>query len=54
MRCNEFARHKQCTVAPSRLKQEGIKCRSIRQYANEFIITFPKAYYSGFNYGISM
>lgn len=38
---------------PGRVKKAGVRVYACDQRANEFVITFPKAYHSGFNQGVS-
>jgi hypothetical protein len=38
---------------PGRLKAAGVRVFSCDQRANEFVITFPKAYHAGFNHGMN-
>ncbi|GAA6027065.1 hypothetical protein JCM8097_006083 [Rhodosporidiobolus ruineniae] len=40
-------------MSPGRLKQHGVRVYAVDQRPNEFIITFPKAYHSGFNHGFN-
>ncbi|GAA5848654.1 hypothetical protein JCM8547_004585 [Rhodosporidiobolus lusitaniae] len=40
-------------MSPGRLKQHGVRVSAIDQRPNEFIITFPRAYHSGFNHGFN-
>eukprot|EP00475_Leptophrys_vorax_P045220 TRINITY_DN9318_c0_g1_i2.p1 TRINITY_DN9318_c0_g1~~TRINITY_DN9318_c0_g1_i2.p1 ORF type:complete len:406 (-),score=58.87 TRINITY_DN9318_c0_g1_i2:538-1713(-) len=49
--CGEFLRHKSCLISPVLLRSLGIPVYQIRHYAGEFIITWPRAYHSGFNFG---
>lgn len=50
-RCPAFLRHKMTLIAPSILAKQSIPYSKVTQHENEFIITFPYAYHSGFNYG---
>jgi jumonji domain-containing protein 2 len=52
-RCPAFLRHKMTLIAPSMLTKQSIPYSKVTQYENEFIITFPYAYHSGFNYGFN-
>lgn len=38
---------------PGRVQKAGVRVFAVDQRANEFVITFPKAYHSGFNHGVS-
>lgn len=38
---------------PGRLREAGVNVYAANQRAGEFIITFPQAYHSGFNHGVS-
>jgi hypothetical protein len=49
--CGEFLRHKDCLISPVLLRSLGIPVYQTRHYAGEFIITWPKAYHAGFNFG---
>ncbi|POY70604.1 hypothetical protein BMF94_6382 [Rhodotorula taiwanensis] len=40
-------------MSPGRLKKHGVRCYVVDQRPNEFIITFPRAYHSGFNHGFN-
>ncbi|GAA5928683.1 hypothetical protein JCM10213_002531 [Rhodosporidiobolus nylandii] len=40
-------------MSPGRLKKHGVSVYAVDQRPNEFIITFPKAYHSGFNHGFN-
>lgn len=51
--CPEFIRHKECIVSPAKLRAAGITTIQTRQYPGQFIITWPKAYHQGFNYGLN-
>lgn len=52
--CKEFLRHKTFHASPSLLEQKGIKVNRIVHNQNEFMITFPYGYHSGFNYGYNV
>lgn len=52
-RCPAFLRHKMSIISPSILHQQSIPFCKIAQNQGEFIITFPYAYHSGFNYGFN-
>mmetsp|Transcript_28994 Transcript_28994/g.40393 ORF Transcript_28994/g.40393 Transcript_28994/m.40393 type:complete len:599 (+) Transcript_28994:11-1807(+) len=51
--CTEFLRHKKCLVTPNLLKGHGLPVHRTVQEEGEFIITFPKAFHAGFNYGFN-
>ncbi|KAK4058769.1 hypothetical protein OIO90_000215 [Microbotryomycetes sp. JL221] len=40
-------------MSPGRLKSHGCRVYALDQRPNEFIITFPRAYHSGFNHGFN-
>ncbi|GAA5948514.1 hypothetical protein JCM21900_002735 [Sporobolomyces salmonicolor] len=40
-------------MSPGRLKKNGVRVYAVDQRPNEFIITFPRAYHSGFNHGFN-
>lgn len=52
--CKEFLRHKSIIVSPKLLNENGIPVNKIVHYQNEFIITFPNGYHSGFNYDFNL
>ena len=52
-RCPAFLRHKMTLISPSILAKQSIPYSKVTQHENEFIITFPYAYHSGFNYGFN-
>ncbi|PWN54457.1 hypothetical protein IE53DRAFT_323024, partial [Violaceomyces palustris] len=41
-------------MSPDKLKKEGVRVYAVDQRANEFVITYPKAYHSGFNQGYNL
>ncbi|XP_074659174.1 uncharacterized protein LOC141911951 [Tubulanus polymorphus] len=51
--CSAFLRHKMSIISPSILKQYSIPFNKITQYENEFMITFPFGYHSGYNHGFN-
>jgi histone demethylase JARID1 len=40
-------------MSPGRLRDAGVKVYAANQRAGEFVVTFPQAYHSGFNHGVS-
>lgn len=52
--CKEFLRHKMFMVKPDVLERNGIRCNRIVHRQNEFMITYPYGYHSGFNYGYNL
>ncbi|KAL6945361.1 hypothetical protein ACO0QE_002812 [Hanseniaspora vineae] len=52
--CKEFLRHKTFHCNPKYLQEKGLTVNKIVHYPNEFIITFPYGYHSGFNYGYNL
>lgn len=40
-------------MSPGRLKKHGVRVYAADQRPNEFIITFPRGYHSGFNHGFN-
>ncbi|CAO1622505.1 unnamed protein product [Jaminaea pallidilutea] len=40
-------------MSPAKLKKEGVRVYACDQRANEFVVTYPKAYHSGFNQGFN-
>ncbi|TKY85711.1 hypothetical protein EX895_005251 [Sporisorium graminicola] len=46
--------HLTTMMSPEKLKKEGVRVVACDQRANEFVVTFPKAYHSGFNHGFNL
>lgn len=46
--------HLTTMMSPEKLKKEGVRVVACDQRPNEFVITFPKAYHSGFNHGLNL
>ncbi|PWZ02363.1 PLU-1-domain-containing protein [Testicularia cyperi] len=46
--------HLTTMMSPEKLRKEGVRVYACDQRANEFVITFPKAYHSGFNHGLNL
>lgn len=40
-------------LSPSVLKSEGVPVHRVVQHSGEFVLTFPRAYHSGFNCGFN-
>jgi len=55
-RCKEFIRHKTTMMDPYLLKRKipDLKIHKIVQNPGEFVVTFPAAYHSGFNWGLNI
>lgn len=51
--CDQFMRHKSCTVSPFKLHAQGIRVNKLVQHQNEFVVTFPRGYHAGFNMGFN-
>jgi len=51
--CDQFMRHKACTVSPFKLHSEGIRVNKLVHHQNEFVVTFPRGYHAGFNLGFN-
>ncbi|XP_056270042.1 lysine-specific demethylase 4A isoform X2 [Pseudoliparis swirei] len=49
--CQAFLRHKMTLISPSILKKYGIPFEKVTQEAEQFIVTFPFGYHTGFNHG---
>ncbi|CAO1625603.1 unnamed protein product [Sympodiomycopsis kandeliae] len=41
-------------MSPDKLVKEGVRVYACDQRANEFVVTYPKAYHSGFNQGFNL
>ncbi|KAI3626144.1 hypothetical protein CBS9595_001505 [Malassezia furfur] len=41
-------------MSPALAKREGVRTYACNQRPNEFVLTFPKAYHSGFNHGFNL
>lgn len=52
--CSEFLRHKTFLASPKFLEKNNIKVNKITHNENEFMITYPYGYHSGFNYGYNL
>ncbi|KAJ1041154.1 hypothetical protein NDA14_007461 [Ustilago hordei] len=46
--------HLTTMMSPEKLKKEGVRVVACDQRANELVVTFPKAYHSGFNHGFNL
>lgn len=46
--------HLTTMMSPEKLKKEGVRVVACDQRANELVVTFPKAYHSGFNHGLNL
>lgn len=51
--CPEWLRHKSYLASPSVLASHNLKPSVLVQHQNEFVITFPHGYHSGFNMGFN-
>lgn len=51
--CPEWLRHKSYLASPQVLTSQNIKPSVLVQKQNEFVITFPHGYHSGFNMGFN-
>lgn len=40
-------------LSPGRLLKENVRVYAVDQRPGQFVVTFPKAYHSGFNHGVS-
>jgi len=52
--CEQFLRHKMSLISPTHLIANGIPCYTTVHHEREFMITFPKAFHSGFNHGYNI
>lgn len=52
--CKEFLRHKTFHASPHLLQSMGIQVNKVVHYQQEFMLTFPFGYHSGFNYGYNV
>jgi hypothetical protein len=41
-------------LSPETLVKDGVRVVALDQRPNQFVVTFPKAYHSGFNHGVSL
>ncbi|WFD31430.1 hypothetical protein MSPP1_002465 [Malassezia sp. CBS 17886] len=41
-------------MSPALVRREGVRVYAVNQRPNEFVVTFPKAYHSGFNHGFNL
>lgn len=41
-------------MSPDKLKKRGVRVYACDQRANEFVVTYPKAYHAGFNHGFNL
>ncbi|PWN92721.1 hypothetical protein FA10DRAFT_3405 [Acaromyces ingoldii] len=51
--CPDLLFHLVTMMSPDKLKKEGVRVYACDQRANEMVITYPKAYHSGFNQGFN-
>ena len=51
--CEHFLRHKTTLIAPDVLCANGVPLCALTQSPGEFIITLPRGYHFGFNYGLN-
>lgn len=51
--CDQFMRHKSCTLSPTMLRDHGIPVNKLVHNQHEFVITFPRGYHAGFNMGFN-
>ncbi|PWN17896.1 JmjC-domain-containing protein [Microstroma glucosiphilum] len=52
-RCSQFMRHKSFLASPSFLAANNIRPIKVVQHAQEFVITYPFGYHSGYNLGFN-
>ncbi|KRY89410.1 Lysine-specific demethylase 4A [Trichinella pseudospiralis] len=51
LECEGFMRHKNIMLHPLKIDSAGIPVRRVVQLPGQFILTYPGAYHSGFNFG---
>ena len=51
--CPQFLRHKSFLASPTLLAQSSCRPNVLVQHAGEFVITFPRGYHAGFNFGLN-
>jgi len=52
-KCSQFLRHKTTLIEPSVLLNHMIPVYKVTQHSREFIITWPRAFHFGFNFGVN-
>ncbi|KDN39626.1 JmjC-domain-containing protein, partial [Tilletiaria anomala UBC 951] len=52
-RCSQFMRHKSYLASPTYLRERGIEPLRLVHHAQEFVITYPFGYHSGYNLGFN-
>lgn len=52
-RCSQFMRHKSFLASPTFLAANNIRPLKLVQHAQEFVITYPFGYHSGYNLGFN-
>ena len=53
LECGQFLRHKMSLISPAHLVANGIPVYTTVHREGEFMITFPKAFHSGWNHGFN-
>lgn len=51
--CRNFLRHKTTLLSPEILVSNGVPLCHLRQTPGDFVVTFPRAYHFGFNFGLN-
>ena len=52
-RCAQFMRHKSYLASPTYLRERGVEVIRLVHHAQEFVVTYPFGYHSGYNLGFN-
>lgn len=45
---------REAMLSPERLTKENVNVYAVDQHPGQFVVTYPQAYHSGFNHGVSV